>query len=297
MRVFVVLFSVSVLGDEATEIPKSVRAKYKECREMALTLSGREPTVFPWENPTNENIIDLSWTYDANTIYWNETDAFELRISTTGTTSKDYEQKDHVSMATSGGTHVGAPRMFHPKRWSVDQIPLRRLFNIPTVIIDVKKKVVKDRSYYLSVRDLQLWENAHGLLPNHSLIIIRTGHHMLYGNREGYFGHAANRSRVFPTMGAKAARWLVRNRNIVGVGIDSPSVDNLTTFLGHRALAKRNAYVIKNLASHIDQAPKRGTFAFVFPMKIGGASAAPARVLLRVPHSRPKSTTPNPAIS
>ena len=80
---FHVFFLVLQLGEQTTEIPKSVQAKFKECREMAVTLSGREPTVFPWVNPTNENIIDLSWTYDANTIYWNDTDAFELNISTT----------------------------------------------------------------------------------------------------------------------------------------------------------------------------------------------------------------------
>lgn len=35
-------------------------------------------------------------------------------------------------------------------------------------------------------------------------------------------------------MGAKTARWLVHNRDIVGVGIDSPSIDGYPSLMGHR---------------------------------------------------------------
>ncbi|XP_022663509.1 uncharacterized protein LOC111251308 [Varroa destructor] len=328
------------------------RSRIRECHRESLVP---ETSIFPWEISTNENLIDLSWAYDASTIYWDDNESFDLNISTIvsrrskssfyissnywnfignvlqyynrnpehsetgsnmgtplidarsvrsargefhGTTAKDFYQVDRLCTASHGGTHIDAPRHFNPKRWTLDQIPLRRLFNIPTVIIDVKKKVVKNRGYLLSIRDLQLWENGHGPLPNNSLIIIRTGHHMLWGNREGYFGRQnGNSTRVFPSMGAKTARWLVHNRDIVGVGIDSPSIDGYPSLMGHRAFAKKNVYILENLGSHIDQAPKLGTYAFVMPLKIAGASGGPVRVVLRVPHSRPKPTTPNPAIS
>ncbi|OQR66790.1 hypothetical protein BIW11_13924 [Tropilaelaps mercedesae] len=241
LLIVVALAIPTLKGERGSAKNAAQRSQAQDChRDLSLSPEP-ETTLFPWENPTNENLIDLSWTYDTSTIYWEDNETFELNISTS---------------------------------------------------------VVKNRGYLLSIRDLQLWENGHGPLPNNSLLIIRTGHHMLWGNREGYFGRLnGNSTRVFPSMGAKTARWLVHSREIVGVGIDSPSIDGYPSLMGHRAFAKKNVYILENLGSHIDQAPKLGTFAFVMPMKIAGASGGPVRVLLRVPHSRPKPTTPNPAIS
>ena len=53
-------------------------------------------------------------------------------------------------MGEHGGTHIDAPIHMWKKTWSVDEIPLERLLNLPLVVVDVTKKVEHDPDYAVS---------------------------------------------------------------------------------------------------------------------------------------------------
>ena len=77
-----------------------------------------------------------------------------------------------------------------------------------------------------------------------------------------------------------AATWLVSNRKIKGVGIDTPSIDygKAKAFPTHTILYAENIYGLENVAN-LDQLPVTGAIVYALPMKIGGGSGAPVRIL------------------
>ena len=103
-----------------------------------------------------------------------------------------------------------------------------------------------------------------------------------WDNRTAYLGTATKNTSLlhFPGVDPKAAEWLVANRNIVGLGVDTPSVDygQSKLFQTHVTLFDANIFGLENVAN-LDKLPKTGTILYVNPMKIKGGSGAPARIL------------------
>src|SRR6185436_15554680 len=121
---------------------------------LLLTLSsaacsGSRPTV---TFPTGE-IVDLSHTYDSQTIYWPTAEGFQLRTDADGMTPGGYYYAaNSFFTAEHGGTHIDAPVHFAQGHQTVDQIPLDRLFG-PAVVIDVAAECDRNRDYQVAVED------------------------------------------------------------------------------------------------------------------------------------------------
>jgi kynurenine formamidase len=83
----------------------------------------------------------------------------------------------------------------------------------------------------------------------------------------------------FPGIGPKAAEFL-KTRGVKGVAIDTASLDRGASkdFATHRILNAANIYGIENLAS-AEVLPTRGAILIALPMKIGGGSGGPVRVM------------------
>jgi kynurenine formamidase len=88
----------------------------------------------------------------------------------------------------------------------------------------------------------------------------------------------------FPGLHPDAARWLVANRTIKAIGIDTASIDygQSMLFESHRVLYERNIPAFENLTA-LEQLPARGAYIVALPMKIGGGSGAPLRAVAIVP--------------
>lgn len=85
----------------------------------------------------------------------------------------------------------------------------------------------------------------------------------------------------FTGISIPAARWIVENTNIVGVGVDTPSVDvgHSNTFDVHRILTGANLYLLENVALNNTYLPARGFQLVVMPMKLTHGTGAPARII------------------
>jgi kynurenine formamidase len=88
----------------------------------------------------------------------------------------------------------------------------------------------------------------------------------------------------FPGLHPAAARWLVANRAIGAIGIDTASIDygQSTQYESHRVLYEQNIPAFENLAS-LDRLPPRGAIVVALPMKIKGGSGAPLRAIALLP--------------
>jgi len=87
----------------------------------------------------------------------------------------------------------------------------------------------------------------------------------------------------FPGLSAEAATWLVENRQIKAVGIDTASIDfgKSTGFAAHVALMTHNVPAFENLAN-LQQLPATGIYVVALPIKIRGGSGGPLRIIAKV---------------
>lgn len=149
-------------------------------------------------------------------------------------------------------------------------------------MIDVTKECIRNRDYEVTIDDFNKWESFHGYIPEGAVIFIKTGWARYWPIKEQYFGTETNDPSTahFPGIHATAARWLVQNRNIVGVGIEGPSVDfgQSTNPEVHVILFDKNVYALENLPN-LYQMPARGSRVTMLPLKLEGGSGSPVRII------------------
>ena len=135
-------------------------------------------------------VVDLSYAYDEETIFWPTEDGFTLEKEFDGITPGGfYYAANRFKAPEHGGTHIDAPVHFAKGKATVDQLPLRRLMG-PAVVIDVTAQCAKDRDYRITIADLEAWEAAHGVIPDGAIVILRTGFGRFWPDREKYMGTA-----------------------------------------------------------------------------------------------------------
>ncbi len=222
------------------------------------------------------DVVDLTLRLDGKTPYFPGGEAFTLAPS--GDIDKDGYYANHFAMGEHTGTHIDAPCHFAKGRWSVDDIPLSHLV-ASCCVVEVTAQAEKDPDYALCVRDLELWEASHGRIPDGAVVVMRSGWGTRVGDLERYRNADTAGVLHFPGFSREAAEWLVRERTIVGVGVDTLSVDPGPSkdYGAHHALCGADKYNLENLGS-VEKLPEAGAVLVVAPLAIRGGSGSPVRV-------------------
>lgn len=234
-------------------------------------------------------LVDLSHAYDDNTVFWPTAEGFRLEKVADGITPGGYYYAANTfSTAEHGGTHIDAPLHFAAGRQAVDEIPLDRLL-ARAVVIDVVEQCDQQPDYQVTADDFQRWEREHGSIPLDAILLVRTGFSRRWPDAARYLGTAERGADAvaklhFPGLHPDAARWLVANRPVKAIGIDTASIDfgQSTAFESHRLLYERNIPAFENLTM-LERLPITGAFVVALPMKIKGGSGAPLRAVAIVP--------------
>jgi kynurenine formamidase len=169
-------------------------------------------------------------------------------------------------------------------RHTVDEIPLEQLIG-PAIIIDVTSKCANNPDYQVSVADFQNWERTNGRIARGMIVLLRTGFAKFYPDRKRYLGTDERGADAvaklhFPGLDPQAARWLMQNREIKAIGLDTASIDygQSTLFESHRTLFDKNIPAFENVAN-LDKLPAKGFSVIALPMKIKGGSGGPLRIV------------------
>lgn len=233
-------------------------------------------------------MVDLTHAYDSSTLYWpTSPSGFELeRLSYGQTEGGWFYSANAFSSPEHGGTHLDAPIHFGEGRLTSDRIPLEKLI-APAVVIDVTRKASADPDYRLTVDDITAFEREHGRIASGMIVVLRTGWSAKWPNRKAYLGDdtPGDASNLhFPSYGVDAARFLVEQRSVAGLGVDVASIDYgpSADFMVHRIAAEHNVYGLENL-TNLDRLPATGTVVIALPMKIAGGSGGPVRVVALIP--------------
>ena len=258
---------------------------------VALLLAGCATAPRPPIDLTDANIVDLTYTFDEHTLYWpNSPSGFELKRLAYGQTPGGYFYASNSFCAPEhGGTHLDAPIHFSQGALTADQIPVRQLI-APAAVIDISAKAAADPDYRLTVADVADWESRNGAIQPGMIVLLRTGWGARYPDRKRYFGDdtpGATDKLHFPSYSEDSARYLVSNRHVGALGVDTASIDygQSKDFIVHQIAMGANVPGLENIAN-LDRLPERGAWVVALPMKIGGGSGAPLRIVGFVPVTR-----------
>jgi kynurenine formamidase len=233
--------------------------------------------------------VDLTHAFGPETIYWPTERGFVLEQEFAGPNPQGYYYAaNRIATAEHGGTHLDAPRHFAEGRRTAEQIDPARLVG-EAVVIDVTAQCAADPAYEIAPDDLVAWERAHGRQLVDVIVLLKTGWAARWPDRAAYLGTGATGPEavaglVFPGLAPEAARWLVEQRRIRAIGIDTASIDHgpSTHFEAHVILCAAEVPIFENVAD-LSTLPPAGAFVAALPMKIAGGSGGPLRIVARLP--------------
>lgn len=189
-------------------------------------------------------------------------------------------------MGVHSTTHIDAPWHYSPtvngeKAKTIDEVPLDWCYG-DGIVIDMKHKADFDA---ITVEDITafLSENKLTIKPN-MIVLIKTGRDKFNGTKDFH--------KIGTGMSAAATEWLI-DQGIKVMGIDSWGWDlplpymlkkaketgNSELFWEAHLVGQRKEYCHMEQLVNLDALPYSGFKVAVFPLKIVGASAAPARVV------------------
>lgn len=182
-------------------------------------------------------------------------------------------------VAEHSGTHLDAPAHFIAGGVAADGLEPADLL-APVAVIDLRERAAEDPDTALTVGDLTAWEAEHGPLPDGAAVFLFSGWDARAGDAEAFLNADAEGVLHFPGFSPEAAAFLVNERRIVGIGVDTPSLDigAATSFEAHVAVLGAGLWGLENLAN-LGSLPPAGATVIVGAPKVAGASGGPARVL------------------
>lgn len=150
----------------------------------------------------------------------------------------------------------------------------------PAVVIDIAARAEEDADAIVTVEDLQAWESANGEIPPGALVCMHSGWETRFNDPAAFGNWDENGTPHFPGFGGEAAAFLVEERDIHGIAVDTMSQDpgNSATFPVHYTILGAGKYGIENVRNLTAIKDRQATVVLGVPRWKEG-SGGPCRVL------------------
>lgn len=213
-----------------------------------------------------EKIIDLSYTIDENSP--RELPIEPAKIYNTATIEEDGYFEGRVDISGHYSTHIDTPSLMYANGFTVDQIPMEKLYGMVT-LMDFSD--IKEPGDEISLDEIKTWVKENGDISEGDIVFIRTG--------MGDLVYKEIFNRKWIGLSGDAAKYLCQKK-IKTVGTDASSIDSLAgheiDFPAHHTFLKYGIPNIENL-KELDKMPKK-FYVVIAPMKLAKSSGAPTRV-------------------
>jgi kynurenine formamidase len=202
-----------------------------------------------------------------------------IRIRPRFAVARDGFSANEVTFDEHTGTHVDAPSHFVSGAMPADRLPADRLI-APLVVISIAGRAAKDADTLVSVDDVLEWEKRYGRVPSGAFVAMSSGWDARIGSADRFLNRDAKGVLHAPGFGEPAARFLISERDVCGVGVDTLSLDagEAQKFVAHLAILGAGKYGVEMLAN-LGRVPPSGATVIVGAPKHEGATGGPARVL------------------
>jgi len=177
------------------------------------------------------------------------------------------------------GTHLDVPAHFIVGGRTTPQLTLDELM-APIAVIDISERAAREPDTVVTTDDLRRYERGHGRIKPGTLVAMNSGWDARAGSEAAYRNTDASGTMHFPGWSEDAIEWLIGERSIAAIGVDTLSLDpgKATAFVAHVALLSANRFGIENLAN-LGAIPPKGATAFVGVIPWEEGSGGPARVV------------------
>jgi kynurenine formamidase len=226
---------------------------------------------------TFRNVVDL--THVLGTQFPLFPGAAPFRIQQAVSHDKDGYYGSILTYWEHSGTHMDAPVHFAPNGLFVDQLRIENLV-VLAVVINMTEKVRRDPDAVVTPDDIRAWERRYGRIPDNAAVLMASGWGARAGSVEAFRNTDSSGVMHFPGFGKEAIDFLLTERRIAGIGVDTLSLDHgpSTTFAVHYTLLPTNRWGLENLAN-LESIPPSGATLFVGAPKIASGSGGPTRVM------------------
>jgi kynurenine formamidase len=190
------------------------------------------------------------------------------------------------------GTHFDTPAHFIFGGATGESIKAEQLVG-PLVIIDIAQRASQDPNTEVTIADVEQWESRNGRIPTGAFVAMYSAWAARWPSA-AYLNEDASGTYNFPGFGAEVAQFLVEERDIIGIGCDSHSLDvgPSTSFPAHIAILGAGKIGVEVLAG-LDQVLRETAFRksrgrtdhpliFIGGLRTRNGSGSPVRALVLV---------------
>lgn len=237
--------------------------------------SGHQKTI------TYSRVLHLSHAIAPNIPQWPGDPPVEFETVASLETDGYYLRR--FSLGEHSATHMNAPNSFHELGMGIDQYPAESLV-VPAVVMDIRDKAAVNPDYALTLGDVLVWEQQYSPVPAGSVVLLYTGWQDKWFDRNAFLNPDAEGGLHFPGFGFDATRFLLNERQIAGVGIDTHGVDSCQdeTFATNRLVLEQPRIVLENL-TNLEQLPPTGTTLVIGILRLRDGSGSPTAAIALVP--------------
>jgi kynurenine formamidase len=227
-----------------------------------------------------EHIVDLTHALSETTPYIpvpGITFPFKLTpiatIEKNGVAAFRWDIHEHI------GTQIDAPSHFFVDGKTLDALDVDKLI-VPLAVIDLRERAGGDADAVVTVADILAWEKKHGRLPARAAVFMSSGWDSRIADAKSFLNEDAHHTLHFPGFSVEAAEFLVRERDVAGIGVDTlsldPGVDK--AYRAHKAWLGAGKWGVE-LVANLGRVPPSGATVFVGATKVKGATGGPVRLI------------------
>lgn len=224
-----------------------------------------------------DHVLDLTHTLSPTFPIWPGN--APIKVTNKSTFAKNGFYSNRWDIGEHHGTHLDSP-----SHCSADGVTAERVdpasFVAPAAVIDIRERVTKDADAAVTLDDLKAWEKAHGRLPKGCAVCLNSGWDAKAGDAKAFLGTDASNALHFPGFSKPAAEFLVSERDVAGLLVDTLSIDTgaATDFAVHKVWLGAGKWAVECVAN-LGKIPPSGATVVVGAPKVQGASGGPTRVL------------------
>lgn len=235
----------------------------------------------PMHSITYSRVVDLSHVISPEIPLWPGDPAVEFK--TVAEIDKDGYYLRSFAIGEHSATHMNAPNSFHAGGAGIDSYPAESLV-VPAVVVDVADKAAANADYAATVEDITTWEAKNGRIPAGSVVLLSTGWAKKWGEPKAFLNVDADGKLHFPGFAGETTKFLLAERGIAGVGIDTHGVDPGLdeSFATNNQVLEQPRIVLENLAD-LDRLPPTGSTLIIGLLRLKDGSGSPVSVLAFVP--------------